>query len=86
MFLASAAAMVVLVVMIPVSFAGLGSREGMLVLLFTAAGEPGEEAVALGVLLFAVGIVARLPGVVGWLRQNRAVALPQASEPVLPQH
>jgi hypothetical protein len=87
MFLASAAAMVVLVVMVPISFAGLGSREGMLVLLFTAAGKPGEEAVALGVLLFAVGIVARLPGIVGWLRQSRTPAVAAApGDPALPQH
>jgi uncharacterized membrane protein YbhN (UPF0104 family) len=70
-FLAAAAAMVVLVVMLPVSIAGLGSREAVLVLLFTAAGEPKDEAVALGVLLFAVGMVARMPGALGWLRRSR---------------
>ncbi len=69
-FLAAAAAMVVLVVMLPISIAGLGSREAMLVLLFSAAGEPKEAAVALGVLLFAVGIVARLPGAAGWMRRR----------------
>jgi hypothetical protein len=57
----------------------------MLVLLFTAAGEPSEEAVALGVLLFAVGIVARLPGIVGWLRQSRSPMLAVA-DPVVPQN
>lgn len=69
--LAAAAALVVLVVMLPVSIAGLGSREAVLVLLFTAAGEPKEQAVALGLLLFAVGIVARMPGALGWLRRSR---------------
>jgi uncharacterized protein (TIRG00374 family) len=71
-FLAASAAMVVLVVMLPISVAGLGSREGILVLLFTAAGEPKEAAIALGVLLFFVGLVARLPGVTGWLRRGAA--------------
>lgn len=70
-FLAAVAAMVVLVVMVPISFAGLGSREAMLVVLFTAAGEPKDAAVALGVLLFAVGLIARLPGALGWLRRAR---------------
>lgn len=70
-FLAAVAAMVVLVVMVPISFAGLGSREAMLVVLFTAAGEPKDAAVALGVLLFAVGLIARLPGALGWLRRSR---------------
>ena len=70
-FLAAVAAMVVLVVMVPLSFAGLGSREAILVVLFTAAGEPKDAAVALGVLLFAVGLIARLPGALGWLRRSR---------------
>ncbi len=70
-FLAAVAAMVVLVVMVPISFAGLGSREAILVVLFTAAGEPKDAAVALGVLLFVVGLVARLPGALGWLRRSR---------------
>lgn len=71
--LAAAAALVVLVVMLPVSIAGLGSREAVLVLLFTAVGEPSEQAVALGLLLFAVGIVARMPGALGWLRRSRGL-------------
>ncbi len=80
-FLAAVAAMVVLVVMVPISFAGLGSREAMLVVLFTAAGEPKEAAVALGVLLFAVGLIARLPGALGWLRRSRP-SLPVVSAAV----
>lgn len=81
-FLAAAAAMVVLVVMLPISIAGLGSREAMLVLLFSAAGEPKEAAVALGVLLFAVGIVARLPGAAGWMRRRMRHELPAPDAPV----
>jgi uncharacterized membrane protein YbhN (UPF0104 family) len=84
-FLAAVAAMVVLVVMVPISFAGLGSREAMLVVLFTAAGEPKDAAVALGVLLFAVGLAARLPGVLGWVRRSTPLhvsidAAPPAAE------
>lgn len=87
-FLAAAAAMVVLVVMLPISVAGLGSREGILVVLFTAAGEPKEAAIALGVLLFFVGLVARLPGVLGWLRRRSGAAAtyaPDAPPPGLTQ-
>jgi hypothetical protein len=76
--------MVVLVVMLPISVAGLGSREGMLVLLFTAAGEPRDAAVALGVLLFAVGIIARLPGALGWMRRARLAAPVRAETTVTP--
>jgi uncharacterized protein (TIRG00374 family) len=72
-FLAAVAAMVVLVVMVPISFAGLGSREAILVVMFTAAGEPKDAAIALGVLLFAVGLFARLPGALGWIRRSRPV-------------
>lgn len=75
-FLAAVAAMVVLVVMVPISFAGLGSREAILVVLFTAAGEPKDAAVALGVLLFIVGLIARLPGAIGWFRRARRIAAP----------
>lgn len=76
-FLAAVAAMVVLVVMVPISFAGLGSREAILVVLFTAAGEPKDSAVALGVLLFVVGLIARMPGALGWFRRARPVPLPE---------
>lgn len=81
--LAAAAAMVVLVVMLPVSIAGLGSREAVLVLLFTAAGEPSEQAVALGLLLFAVGLVARMPGALGWLRRSRGAHTAAANDVTL---
>jgi len=59
---------------VPISFAGLGSREAILVVLFTAAGEPKDAAIALGVLLFVVGLIARLPGALGWFRRAPRLA------------
>jgi uncharacterized membrane protein YbhN (UPF0104 family) len=83
-FLAAAASLIVLVVMLPISIAGLGSREGMLILLFTAAGEPREDAIALGVLLFFVGLIARLPGVIGWVYRGYKPGDDKSLEPVVP--
>jgi uncharacterized membrane protein YbhN (UPF0104 family) len=71
--LTAAAAMVVLVVMLPVSILGIGSREATLVVLFTASGQPHEAAVALGVLMFISGLISRLPGALSWWRRSATV-------------
>ena len=77
-FLAMAWSVVALVVMLPISVAGLGPREGMFVVLFTAAGEPKEEALALGLLMFALGLAMRAPGLIVWITR-RAKAVPSAA-------
>jgi hypothetical protein len=74
--LTAAAAMVVLVVMLPVSVLGIGSREATLVVLFTASGQPHEAAVALGVLMFISGLIARLPGALSWWRRSATLPAP----------
>jgi len=71
-FLIMAWSLVALAVTIPISIAGLGLREGVLVALFTAAGESREEALALGLLIFFVVMVTRLPGALTWLRGGTA--------------
>jgi uncharacterized protein (TIRG00374 family) len=53
---------VVLLVMLPVSFAGLGVREGSLLLLLPGYGVSEPDAVALSLLLFAVTVVIKLLG------------------------
>lgn len=60
--------LVTVAVAAPISIAGLGLREGVLVAMFAAAGEPKEEAVALGLLAFVVAMITRLPGALTWLR------------------
>jgi len=52
-----------IVTMLPVSFAGLGVREGAYVFLFTQAGMPRETALSLSLLVYVVSILA--PGLIG---------------------
>jgi uncharacterized protein (TIRG00374 family) len=52
-----------IVTILPVSFAGLGVREGAYVLLFTQAGMPREAALSLSLLVYVVSIFA--PGLIG---------------------
>jgi uncharacterized membrane protein YbhN (UPF0104 family) len=52
-----------IVTLLPVSFAGLGVREGAYVFLFTQAGMPRETALSLSLLVYVVSILA--PGLIG---------------------
>jgi len=52
-----------IVTILPVSFAGLGVREGAYVFLFTQAGMPRETALSLSLLVYVVSIFA--PGLIG---------------------
>jgi uncharacterized protein (TIRG00374 family) len=52
-----------IVTLLPVSFAGLGVREGAYVFLFTQAGMPRETALSLSLLVYVVSIFA--PGLIG---------------------
>ncbi len=51
------------VLVVPISFAGLGVREGTYVFLFTQAGLAQEVALSLALMVYVIGTVA--PGVVG---------------------
>ena len=67
-FMVMSWSLVMLAVTLPISIAGLGLREGVLVVMFTATGKSKEEALALGLLFFLVVLVTRLPGALTWLR------------------
>lgn len=82
-FLVMAWSLVTLAVTLPVSIAGLGLREGVLVAMFTTVGEPREEALALGLLFFFVAIVTRLPGAITWLRGSPSAGTARAPAPTL---
>ncbi len=80
-FIAMAWSVVALVIMLPISVGGLGPREGMFVVLFAAAGKPEEEALALGLLMFALSLAVRAPGVIAWItRRARAVPVPASGD------
>jgi uncharacterized protein (TIRG00374 family) len=52
-----------IVTILPVSFAGLGVREGAYVFLFTQAGMPRETALSLSLLVYVISIFT--PGLIG---------------------
>ncbi len=80
-------AVVQLIALIPVSFSGLGIREGGLLVALEPFGVPGSTAVALGLLVFAATLVVGLIGGLFelWLQLSRGgSARFEASRPVAP--
>jgi hypothetical protein len=71
-FLIMAWSLVTLAVTLPLTIGGLGLREGVLVAMFVAVGEPREDALALGLLFFVVVMLTRLPGSIPWFRNTAA--------------
>ncbi len=59
--------MVILIVLLPVSFAGWGVREGAMVTLFGVAGVPGEVALVVSILFGVLLLAAALPGLALYL-------------------
>jgi uncharacterized membrane protein YbhN (UPF0104 family) len=53
------------VLVIPISFAGLGVREGAFVMLFTRVGVDGEVALSMSLMVYVIGTI--LPGLIGGL-------------------
>jgi hypothetical protein len=47
---------------LPLGIAGLGVREGAFVLFLTPLGVPAEQAIALGLVLYAVNLIVSLAG------------------------
>jgi len=64
--------------MLPISFSGIGIREGSLVILLQEYSVPGSEAVALAFLLFALTLIANA---LGGLFEIKNLLLPKASAP-----
>ena len=75
---------VVFVMLLPISLAGWGVREVGLVWFLRMYGVPGEEALALSLMLGLVGVIVSLPGaplVVTGLRQAHAAVRPESDVP-----
>lgn len=66
--------------MVPISFAGLGVREGVFVYLFTKAGAGMEEALGLSLLWFFITLAVSLWGGVEYLRLGGKEELKSAKE------
>jgi uncharacterized membrane protein YbhN (UPF0104 family) len=69
---------VLLLAMLPISFAGWGVREGAMVVALGFVGVPAEASVAMSVWFGLALIVIGLPGGVLWFRQRRYAAPPVA--------
>lgn len=71
---------VILIIMIPVSVAGWGVREGALIVALAQAGVAAPDALAISIAFGLACLAASLPGGVLWLRGGRA--LPRRDLPV----
>jgi uncharacterized membrane protein YbhN (UPF0104 family) len=60
---------VALTMLLPLSVNGLGTREGILVVAFSAADKSADAAVALGLLVLIVVAIGSSPGAIEWLRR-----------------
>ena len=60
---------VALSMLLPLSVNGIGTREGILVVAFSAADRSADAAVALGLLLLVVVAIGSSPGAIEWLRR-----------------
>jgi uncharacterized membrane protein YbhN (UPF0104 family) len=81
----TAALCVLLVTMIPVSYAGWGVREAGAVLLFARLGVPAEQSLAISLLFGAALALAALPGLPLWLLPRAPRAAPPAAAPSPPR-
>lgn len=73
--------MTALVQMIPISFNGLGVREGTYQALFGTVGVAGEQAVAMSLMYYVLRVVAGLIGGLMYLIGNLRAAQPSAVQP-----
>jgi hypothetical protein len=60
---------------LPISISGLGVREGAFVLFLTPLGVPTEQAVALGLVLYALNLVMSLVGAPAFAMGSRRNAV-----------
>ncbi len=72
---------VILVTLIPISFAGWGIREGAMVALFAFAGLPADTALALSLAFGVALLAASLPGCAWWLTWRGTALVETAPRP-----
>jgi uncharacterized protein (TIRG00374 family) len=62
-----------LITLIPISIAGLGVREGALVVLFRIVGVPDEISVSVGLVSHLLHVLVTAPGALLWLSQGNRI-------------
>ncbi len=70
LFILACRSLVGFALILPVSFMGLGTRDGILMFCFSIAGKSVETAVSLGVAAFLWAMFFRLLGVIFWLKYS----------------
>lgn len=61
--------------LIPISFNGLGAKEAIVVTLFSFVGVPGDQALAMSLLFHVIVVVSSLPGGLVWFSKRRMTTL-----------
>ncbi len=64
--------LIALVLMIPISIGGIGVSQTAYPFFFSLAGVPADHSLAVSLMIYAVAVVASLPGGVLWLKGRRA--------------
>ena len=64
--------LIALVLMIPISIGGIGVSQTAYPFFFGLAGVPADHSLAVSLMIYAVAVVASLPGGVLWLKGRRA--------------
>ncbi|MBI4619760.1 MAG: flippase-like domain-containing protein [Desulfobacterales bacterium] len=68
-YISACVSLSVLISLIPVSIAGIGTRDGVLVLLFSYLGSTKEAAIAFSFLILSMSIISGLLGFVFWTKR-----------------
>jgi hypothetical protein len=69
--------LIAFVLLIPISFNGLGPKEATAVFFFGLAGVPSEQALAMSLIFHLIIVLTSLPGGILWWRE-RTLAPPQS--------
>lgn len=67
--------LVIILVMLPISYFGLGIKEGAFVFLFTRVGVPSETCLAVSILTYPIILIGLLPGLILFLAARDGVSV-----------
>lgn len=70
LFIVACRSLVGFALILPVSFMGLGTRDGVLMFCFSVVGKSVESAISLGIAAFLWAMLFRLLGVIFWLKYS----------------
>lgn len=83
-FMTATWGVIALSMLLPLSISGIGTREAILAVAFSAAGESADAAVALGLLTLATVAIGSSPGAIEWLRRFLTDTRKPSAPPMAP--